>query len=578
MNVGEVLLLGGKVLTVDPSFSVAEAVAVRGDRIVAVGSNAEARAAVGPDARVIDLGGRTVVPGLIDAHPHMDGMTRQYPSLADCTSIAEVQERIAERARDAEPGGWLIFRRLAEPEPLAPRNLKEKRFPTRYELDKAAPRNPVWIRGMYITPSVVNSRALELAGITRDTPQPKRCEPVIEIRTGDWVPSTGGHIEKDPTTGEPTGLLHDYDTLLARPATAPLWKLMRKPSYAEIVANLEQGVREFNAMGLTGAHESHGVAEPIEDSHRAYLDLWSRGELTVRTNMVTNIFTGGGEAEIVARIEALAHTAFAGAGDDYFRFGGVGVTIDGPGGAGDALQPKLPEWDGPDDEIRGGVLRVPMDKLRIVCREAARRGMRMSTKAGGEPAVEMLLEAYREADREFGIRDRRWNVFHSQFHHPRHMAGLRELGLAPATCATFLWNHGHTYVRYYGKELAYRAVPFRTFLDAGLPIANESDTYPKDPFFSMWLMVTRTDGETLEQMGDDQKITREEALRVYTNNGAYVIQQEDRLGSLEVGKYADLVVLREDYLTIPEEKIRDVTVLLTMVGGRITHQAEEARS
>src|SRR5215210_8000485 len=115
MDGEEILLLGGKVLTVDPSFSIAEAIAVRGDRIVAVGTNAEARAAVGPNARVIDLRGRTVVPGMIDAHPHMDGMARQYPSLADCTSIAEVQERIADRARQAAPGEWLIFRRLAEP-------------------------------------------------------------------------------------------------------------------------------------------------------------------------------------------------------------------------------------------------------------------------------------------------------------------------------------------------------------------------------------------------------------------------------------------------------------------------------
>jgi predicted amidohydrolase YtcJ len=426
---------------------------------------------------------------------------------------------------------------------------------------------------MYITPSVVNSLALQLGGITRDTPQPVRGEPVIEVRTHDWVPSPGGHIHKNPQTGEPTGVLEDFDTLLARPATAPLWKLVPRPSYADIVHNLEDGVREFNSLGLTGAHESHGAAEPVDQSHRAYLDVWSRGKLTVRTNIITNVYTNGTEADIVARIDAMGHTAFAGAGDDYFRFGGIGVTIDGPGGAGDALQPKAESWDGPRDDLRDGIVRVPKEKLRIVCREAARRGMRMSTKAGGEPAVEMLLDVYEEMDREYGIRDRRWNVYHSQFHHPRHMGRLRELGVAPCTCATFLWNHGQTYVRFYGRELANRAVPFRSFLDAGLPIANESDTYPKSPFFSIWLMITRTDGETGEQMGDAETISREEALRVYTNNGAYVIQMEDRVGSLEVGKYADLVVIDEDFLTIPEATIRDIQPVLTIVGGRIVHQA-----
>src|ERR687884_150870 len=128
MNASEVVLLGGKVLTVDPSFSIAEAIAVRGDRIVAVGSNAEARAAVGPDARVVDLRGRTVVPGMLDAHPHMDALYRQHPVLSDCKSIAEIQEKVASYAAKAEPGEWLIFRRQAEPEPLAPNHLKEKRF------------------------------------------------------------------------------------------------------------------------------------------------------------------------------------------------------------------------------------------------------------------------------------------------------------------------------------------------------------------------------------------------------------------------------------------------------------------
>nr|MBA2447861.1 amidohydrolase family protein [Chloroflexota bacterium] len=236
--------------------------------------------------------------------------------------------------------------------------------------------------------------------------------------------------------------------------------------------------------------------------------------------------------------------------------------------------PKTDSWDGPRDAIRDGVQRVPRDKFLLVCREAARRGMRMSTKAGGEPMVDLLLDVYGQVDQEIGIRDRRWNMFHSQFTHPRQMPRLRELGVAPTTCATFLWNHGQSFVRFYGEELALRSVPFRTFLDAGLPISCGTDTIPKSPFFSLWLMLTRTDGETGRQMGNGEKISRAEALRVYTANGAYAMRMEDRLGSLEPGKYADLVVLSDDYLTIPEAEVRDLRVELTMVGGAIVHGAE----
>jgi predicted amidohydrolase YtcJ len=523
---------------------------------------------------VIDLRGRTVVPGLIDGHAHMDSMWRQYPSLADCQSIADVQERIAQKAAQTEPGQWLIFRQLADPEPLAPRNLKEQRFPTREDLDKAAPRHPVWIRGSYITPSVVNSLALEFGSITRQTPQPERLVPTPDGRTGDVNPSTGGRIDKDPRTGEPTGLLHDFNTLLARPATAPLWKLVPQHTYADRVRNIEDGVREFNALGITAVHEGHGVADPVELSHRAYLDVWSREKLTVRTNMVTNVRTNGTAEDIVARIESMAHAAHAGAGDDYFRFGGIGVTLDGPGGAGDSYHPKAESWDGPRDELRNGVQRVSAEKFMLVCREAARRGMRMSTKAGGEPMVELLLDTYAEVDREFRIRDRRWVMFHSQFTHPGQMARLRDLGVSPITCATFLWNHGESFVRYYGEDVALRSVPFRSFLDAGLAVSNGTDTTPKNPFISLWLMITRTVGETGRQMGDAQKVSRQEALRIATNHGAYLLQMEDRLGSLEPGMYADLVVLSEDYLTVPDARIRDISAVMTMVGGQIAHTAE----
>jgi Predicted metal-dependent hydrolase with the TIM-barrel fold len=235
------------------------------------------------------------------------------------------------------------------------------------------------------------------------------------------------------------------------------------------------------------------------------------------------------------------------------------------------VQSKTASWPGPHDEIRDGVRRMSRSMFAAVAEEAARRGFRLSTKAGGEPMVDWVLDVYGDVDARYGIRDRRWVMIHSQFTHERQMARLHELGVAVATAANFIWNHGAAYVAGYGHDVADRSVPFRSFLDAGVPVANESDTTPKNPMFALWLMTTRTDGVTGQCLGPGQRITREQALRVLTNNGAYLLQMEDRIGSIEVGKYADLVVLADDVLTVDDEQIKDLKVDATMVGGKFVY-------
>jgi len=571
----ETIFFNGRVLTVDSNFRIAQALCVKDDRIAAVGTDAEILAQAAANSRRIDLRGRTVVPGLIDAHPHMDSWRGRYPRLVGCQSIRDIQSRVAQAVSTAKPGEWVILIQFADPETRAPKCYKEGRFPNRYELDAVAPNNPVWLRGTYTTPSVVNSMALQLAGITRDTPQPKRLEPIRDWRSGDFVPSPGGVIEKDPKTGEPTGVLRDWDTLIARATTARLWELVPKMNLADCINNLEARLREFNRLGITAIFEGHGLEEPVEEGTLALMQVWSRGRLTLRVQMVSNLNTHGTPAEVAGRLRGYGYTAFDGAGDDWLRFAGVTITLDGPGGAFDAVQPKLTSWPGPRDEIREGIRRVPKEKFQTVAREAARRGIRMSVKADGQEMVDWVTEIYGEMEAEFGIRDRRWVMMHCKFTHPSQMGALRRLGVVPTTCATFVWHHGANLARVYGEEIAYRTVPIRSFLDAKLPISNGSDEYPWNPFFSLWLMVTRTDGETCQQLGRAECVSREEALRIYTNNGAYLMRMEDRLGSLEVGKYADLLVLSDDYLRVPEEKLRDILPLLTMVGGKIVYSGSE---
>lgn len=573
----DTVFFNGKVLMVDAHFSVCQAVAVFGERIVAVGSNDDVLRFAGPRTRRVDLKGRTVIPGLIDAHPHIDSWKGYYRSLAGCTSIAEVVERVAAAAAEAGTGNWLLFQKFAEPDSKAPGIYREGRFPNRHDLDPGSPNNPVWLRGGYLTPGVLNSAALELAGITKDTPQPRQLVPAFDWRTRDMVPSPGGYIEKDPLTGEPTGVLMDGNDILSRTVTGSFYDLLPHLNYAEYVANIEARSRDFNAMGITSIYEGHGLVDPAERNARAFLDVWSRGKLTVRTQVMTNVPTAGTLQDITARLDQLPHVAHRGAGDDWLRFVGVSVTLDGACGCLDAVQPKLPGWFGKRwGANRNGIARVPEEKYRTLVREAARRGMRVATKADGEAMIDQVLKIYGEVDAECGIRDRRFVMMHSAFTHPeRQMPRLKELGVVPTTCISFLWNHGMNMVRAYGEELIHRAVPFKSWLQAGIPVTNGTDTYPWNPFLSLWAMITRTDGETQKQFGSKECVTREQALRIYTANGAYLMQMEDRLGSLEPGKYADLLVLSDDYLSVPEERIRDIKPLLTLAGGRIVHATPE---
>jgi predicted amidohydrolase YtcJ len=565
-----IILTDAVVVTMDPARQVAGAIGVRGPHIAAVGRPGDVQAAL-PGARVISLAGRTVVPGLIDAHAHLDSYWRNYPSLAECGSIDDIKDVVAERVRASSPGEFIILRELASPENRSPGNLREGRYPDRHDLDAVAPANPVWIRGSYVAPSIVNTRALELAGITSATPQPRRLAPVRDGRTHDVIPSTGGHIHKDEVTGEPTGLLYESDTLLSRAVTAPLAALSPEPTYDQRVRNILDGIAEFNALGITGMHEGHGVADPIDTSTRAYLDVWSQGKLSVRTHLVSNVYTDGTADDLTARLDALGHAAHRGVGDDWLRFCGISVTLDGPGGAGDSVQPKRAGWPGPHDSIRDGVQRIPAEKFRAVAEMAAARGIRMCTKAGGEAMIDLTVEVYRDLARRYDIAQRRWVMMHSQFLQPRHMAELGDLGVVTTTCANFIWNHGSLFRRAYGDDLAERAVPYRSMLEHGMVVANGSDTVPKSPFFSMWLMLTRTDGESGQPLGPSECVSRDDALRVYTSNGAYLLNMEDRIGSLEPGKYADLVVLSDDYLTVPVARIPQIKPVLTMVSGAIVH-------
>ncbi len=562
----DLLLHGGRIYTVDQRDSVVEAMIIRDGEILATGSSSELLALAGSAARKIDLDGRAVVPGFVDAHPHMDdvGLGMVLPSFNNPKSIDEVLEIIRAEVAKRKPGEWIIFNPIAtEPEAFDyPQIFGEHGWPTRHDLDKVSPDNPVYIQPLVmIAPgaAIANSAALKLAGVDRNVKVP---DGVVVCKDDD---------------GELTGVFLDYNFPKAMPdnfggfhpgrAVFP----MIPPISQDIVARgIEAAMQAFNKAGITTIYEGHGIPKPQQ---RAYLDLWLRKALTVRTYFVisypVSIYNDAG-----ARDRLIAETAlYAGGdgfGDDLLKFGGLGFSFDSATAIGASLMRE--PYMGAQGRPWTGVQLTADENFRDILFRAARAGLRLQVQCAGGGAIDKVLGMFAEIDRESSIRDRRFVIEHCQFPSADNMALCRELGVIPTSTTNFLWNYGSVYLRSFGPRLSADAIPFRSWLDAGVPVAQSTDGRPFDPIFSFWQMLARQDGVTGRTFGlPAQKLTRAEALRLYTYNGARAAFWEHRTGSLEAGKLADLVVLSDDIMTIEEDRIRDAKVLATLLGGKPVH-------
>jgi predicted amidohydrolase YtcJ len=562
----DLILHRGRIYTVDARDSVAEAIAIAGGRIVATGSAEKILALAGSGTRKVDLEGRTVVPGFIDGHPHMDGVGIRLikPSFDGLRSIEDVLAVIRREAAKRKPGEWIVCNPLAsEPDVFAfPGALREGRWPTRHDLDKAAPDNPVYIEPpLLVAPGVAiaNSAALRLAGLTRDATAPD-----------------GVEIERD-AAGELTGVFRDYNFPKVIPdsyggfkANRALFPMIPPLGEAETRQALKAAMQAFNAAGITAIYEGHGIPK---EPQRAYLDLWLKGALTVRTYFVISypiaLYNDSAAGDALIKETAL-YAAGKGFGDDYLKFGGLGFSFDSASAIGASLmhQPYM----GARGHMWRGVQLTPDDNFKSILVKAARAGLRVQVQCAGGAAIDKVLAMYQEIDREIPIRDQRWVIEHCQFPSAENMEVCRRLGIIPTSTTNFLWNFGSIYLRSFGRELSQNAVPFRTWLDAGIPVVQSTDGRPYEPIFSFWQMLARRDGVTGETFGlPGQKLSRAEALRLYTINGARAAFWEDRIGSLEPGKLADLVVLSDDIMTIPEDRIPEAKVLATLLGGQAVH-------
>jgi len=553
----DLILHSGTVITVDPAGRVAEAVAVADDRIVAVGGNAEVRALAHGYTCLIDLGGRAVVPGLVDAHAHMDreGLKAVCPSLAGAASIDDVLQRVKALVRATAPGEWIVTMPLGDP-PFyfdVPTNLKEGRFPTRWELDRVAPRNPVYIRAIWgywrhTLPlvSIANSEALRRAGVTRETVPP-------------WE---GVTIEKD-SRGEPTGVFVEQTYMplveLSLMAAAPRF------SHDERVRALSDSMRIYVATGTTSVVEGHGVAEEVL---RAYETLAGRRDLTVRAHLFLSPSWGAGDpASIRTRLDAWqTRIAGRGAGDAFLRVAGLvgeaNPTLD------NAVRARAMPYTGWAGFAYDAAL--PRAALREVLREAARREIRVASMGTD------LLDLYEDVNRVVPIRDRRWVVEHVSTLTADEIARIRDLGVVVTTHTNrYLFKEGEILRSRVGAEDS--IVPLRSLQDAGVHVALATDNVPTSLFHPIWHAVARLDRSSRRIIAPGQRLGREEALRAATLEGAYLTFEESEKGSLEPGKLADLAVLSDNPFTCPEDRIKDITAELTIVAGQIVHGPRNGR-
>ncbi|WP_421995536.1 amidohydrolase [Roseococcus sp.] len=550
----DLILSGGKIITADARFSIAESVAIRAGRFIAVGEAAMVERHRAPHTQSIALNGRAVLPGLIDGHAHMDreGLKSVFPSLAGCRSIAEIQARIAELARDKAPGEWIVTMPIGEP-PFyfdLPDSLAEGRWPTRQELDDAAPNNPVYIRAIWgywrhsqPLVSIANSRALRLAGVTRETAPP---HPSVTI-------------EKD-AAGEPNGVFVERGFVPL--VELSLFHMAPGFTIAQRMAALPRSTAYYHAFGTTSVYEAHGVSSELL---AAYRQVHAAGKLTMRSHLAFSPDWRGMEGVPMERlIGGWAHQlAGAGLGDDMLRLSGIITEIGRtPDNAIRAQAAPYTGWAGFNYDM--GLERERAKEMLIAC---ARNGIRA---IGIWPN---MLDLFAEVNEVAPIRDLRWVLGHIAVLTREQVSQIRDLGLVVSTHTNrYIYKEGHLLQERNGLPDEDAISPLRWLEEAGVTTALATDNVPVSMFYPMWQAVSRMSMVTQQMVGERQAISRESAIRAATNAGAYLTMAEKDKGAIEVGKLADLAVLTADPLTVELPALKDVAAKLTMVGGKVVHE------
>jgi predicted amidohydrolase YtcJ len=549
--IADCVLFNGRILTLDSKSTVASALAIAGSRIAAIGPEEDIRRTCGPQTRLVDLRGRTAMPGLIDGHAHMDreALKGLLPSLEGVRRIDSLVSRLREITSQVPAGTWVVTRPLGDP-PLyrsSPELFAEGRLPTRHDLDQASSDHPILIRaawGYWARQSplitIANSKALELAGIGRST----------------GSPSSKVSIERD-ARGEPTGVFLETDPMPIVEFT--LFRSAPNFSVDDRVNTLAESMRIYNSFGTTSVFEGHGSAPEVI---RAYQRLREQHRQSVRAQLVFSPAWSGVSSEDVRGMVASwgQWLATRGLGDEWLRVAGLYTEVDeSPEGRLRARCAPRTGWAG--FCFDSGLPRQAVKELMLEC---ARQGVRVCG------IWEDLLDLFTDVDREIAIGGQRWVLGHQTFLDAEKIARIRDLGLV-LTTHTQIHKRGASFLTRAGKGREATIYPMRDLLDAGIPVSLGTDNVPPTVWFSVWEVTERIEGGSGQAISPSQKISREEALRCATSSGAWLCLDEQNRGSLEAGKLADVAVFDEDPLGIDPDGLRDLTAAMTVVGGRITY-------
>lgn len=549
----DLIVINAKIVTLNDG-KIAQALAVKDDRIIAVGSNDEIKKLAAPATKRIDAGGKCVIPGLIDSHVHPTGAALyefDHP-IPEMDTVADVLKHIAQRAEQLKEGEWILMSQVFIT------RLRDQRYPTRKELDQVAPKHPVKFQTG--PDCAVNSLALKLSGIDKDFKLPE---------------SDRGLIERDEH-GEPTGILRNASQYIK--AKSP----EKSASEDERRERLRELLADYNAVGLTSIADRGASEHDIQ----LYQRLREEGRLTCR--VFCSYFVGGQQAaeDVEKAIQKAADHPFH-KEDRWLWVRGIKAMLDGgmltgsaymqqPWGVSDIYSIRDPEYR--------GIKFIPQDKLERIARYALERDLQFTAHSVGDGAVQALVDAYVEINKSFSVKSQRPCITHCNFMSAEGIAQMKAVGIVADLQPAWLWLDGATLEKQFGPERLTFFQPYRTLFDQGVIIGGGSDhmqkiggkrsVNPYNPFLGMWIAITRQPRRLDHPLHPEQRLTREEALRLYTINNAYLTFEEQHKGTLETGKLADFVILDRDILTCPMDEIANITVSATYVGGKNVYPRE----
>ncbi|MFN9986451.1 MAG: amidohydrolase [Pirellula sp.] len=549
-NTPDLVIYNAQVITVDQEFSVRQAVAVAGEKILAVGNNEDMLKLAGPATKRVDLNGRTVLPGLIDSHVHATAASMHEfdHTIPTMQTIDDVLAYIKSRVDAVDDGQWITVSQVFIT------RLDDQRFPTRKELDSVAPNNPVFFRTG--PDAALNSMALQLSGIDKDFKFPEG------IR---------GRVELDPTTGELTGIIRSAEKFLAVPNTGST------PSLADRKSRLKQMIADYNSVGITSISDRNASDDAIE----LYRSLQHSEELNIRVFLYYAINAADSMDTIQQKIQTAAESPLH-AYNNRLWLRGIKVFLDGGMLTGSASMQK--PWGvssiyGINDPEYRGVRYIEPEKLYAISKLALTSELQMTAHAVGDAAVELLVKTYETIDRDdFSIQGKRPCVTHCNFMSSEVIDTMARLGIVADLQPAWLWLDGKTLRKQFGEERMEFFQPYRTLFEKQVVVGGGSDhmqkigsmrsVNPYNPFLGMWIAMQRQPRSDDRLLRPEQSITREQAIRLYTTNNAWLSFEEDQKGSIEPGKLADMIVLETDILHCPVDQVKEIQVLQTFVGGK----------